>query len=105
MTEGIDQMKPITRSPSYLVRNPYSYCFRMVVPEDVQKFVGRKELRYTLSTGYLGVAKQKARFVAGQVQMIFRFLRKGGAFLTDLSDDQIQKMVQRYIKTSIERDL
>jgi len=48
----------------------------MIVPADLQKFVGRKELRYTLKTGYLGVAKQKARFVAAQVQLIFTDLRQ-----------------------------
>jgi len=40
-------------SPSYLVRNHYSYCFRMNVPMDLQPFIGKKELRYSLKTGYL----------------------------------------------------
>jgi hypothetical protein len=44
-------MKATFKSPSYLVRNPYSYCFRMVVPKDLRKFVGKTELRYTLRTG------------------------------------------------------
>jgi integrase len=74
----------------------------MIVPADLQKLVGKKELRYTLKTGYLGVAKQKARFVAGQVQLIFRFLRKGGTVLTKLSEEQIKKLVHQYIKNSIE---
>ena len=94
-------MKHNNGSPSYLVRNPYSYCFRIKVPKDLQKFVGRKELRYTLKTGYLGVAKQKARFVAAQVQLIFKFLRKGGGLLTKLSEETIQKLVHQYIKTAI----
>jgi len=74
----------------------------MIVPKDLQKFVGRKELRYTLKTGYLGVAKQKARFVAAQVQLIFTFLRKGGTVLAKLSEDIIQKLVHQYIKNAIE---
>jgi hypothetical protein len=95
-------MKPINGFPSYLVRNPYSYCFRMKVPKDLQKFVGRKELRFTLKTGFPGIAKRKAHFVAGQVQLIFTFLQKGGAVLTNLADDQIETMVQRTIKDSID---
>jgi hypothetical protein len=95
-------MKPNNGSPTYLVRNPYSFCFRMIVPEDLQKFVGRKELRYTLKTGYVGVAKQKARFVAGQVQLIFKFLRKGGTMLAKLSEETIPKLVHQYIKNAIE---
>jgi hypothetical protein len=100
--DGVEQMKPKNGTSSYLVRNPFSYCFRMKVPKDLQKFVGRKELRYTLKTGYLGVAKQKARFVAGQVQLIFKFLRKGGGLLAKLSKEIIQKLVHQYIKNAIE---
>lgn len=95
-------MNTYTKSPSYLVRNRYSYCFRMMVPAELQKLVGKKELRYTLKTGYLGVAKQKARFVAGQVQLIFRFLQKGSTTLTKLSDEQIKKLIHQYIKNQIE---
>jgi hypothetical protein len=65
-----------SRSPSYLVRNPYTYCFRMNVPKDLQAYIGRKELRYALKTGYLGKAKYKARIIAGQVQRVFKILRE-----------------------------
>ena len=43
-------MKAAFKSPVYLVRNPYSFCFRMIVPKDLRKFVGKTELRYTLRT-------------------------------------------------------
>ena len=94
-------MKTALRSPCYLVRNPYSYCFRMIVPKDLRKFVGKTELRYTLRTGYLGIAKNKAKYLAGQVQLIFRYLRKEYKILSQLLDDQIQKLVHQFIKTSI----
>jgi hypothetical protein len=56
-------------------------------------------LRYSLSTGYTGIAKEKARFLAGQVQLLFRILRKGGAFLRRLrsaieSEDVIKKILK-----------
>jgi hypothetical protein len=69
-------MKPSVKSPSYIVQGPYSYYFRINVPIDLYRFVRKKELRYSLKTGYLGIAKQKARYLAGQVQSIFRVLRK-----------------------------
>ncbi len=50
-------MKSLSHSPSYIIRNPYGYCFRMMVPIDLRTIVGKKELRYSLKTGYLGVAK------------------------------------------------
>ena len=70
-------MKVAAKSPSYLVRNPYSYCFRMIVPKDLQKVAGLKELRYSLKTGRLNVTKYKALLLAGQVRSIFQQLRKG----------------------------
>jgi hypothetical protein len=52
-------MKPITGSPSYLIRNPYSYCFRMKVPKDLQGIVGKKEIRYSLHTGYVSATQSQ----------------------------------------------
>jgi len=88
-------MRITSSSPSYLVRNPHSYCFRMVVPKDLQKFVGKRELRYTLRTGYAGIARQKARFVAGKVHFIFRTLRRGATALIKLTDDQIKELIDQ----------
>lgn len=95
-------MKTLSKSPSYLIRNPYSYCFRMSVPQDLQRVVGKKELRYSLKTGYLGAARHKARLLAGQVQQIFRYLRKGGTTLSDLSDAEIKELIEQYLKEYIE---
>ncbi|MGA8281304.1 MAG: DUF6538 domain-containing protein, partial [Desulfobacterales bacterium] len=94
-------MRTNPKSPSYLVRNPYSYCFRMVVPKDLQKFVGKRELRYTLRTGYAGIARQKAQFVAGKVHFIFRTLRRGVTALKKLTDDRIKVLIDQYIKEAI----
>ncbi len=100
--DGGHPMKATLKSPCYLVRNPYSYCFRMIVPINLRKFVGKTELRYSLRTGNLRTAKHKAQLLAGQVQLIFRYLRKESKALSKLSDDQIKELVHQYIKTSIE---
>ena len=94
-------MRARPKSPSYLVRNPHSYCFRMVVPKDLQKFVGKKELRYTLGTGCAGNARQQARFVAGKVHFIFRILRRGVAALKKMTDNQIKDLIDQYIKRAV----
>ena len=96
-------MKATFKSPSYLVRNPYSYRFRMIVPKDLRQFVGKTELRYTLRTGNLRIAKNKARLLAGQVQLIFIHLRKGSSALSKLSEDRIKELVHHYIKGEIEK--
>lgn len=67
------------------------------MPSDLYRFIGRKELRYSLKTGYIGIAKTKARILAGQVQLLFRFLRKGDRQLSQLSEEKIQEMVQQYL--------
>jgi hypothetical protein len=92
----------ISRSPSYLVRNPYTYCFRMCVPKDLQRYVGKKELRYSLRTGYLGIAKQKARLLAGNIQYLFRYLRDKRHIMSKLADNQIQTMVNTYIQEKLQ---
>jgi hypothetical protein len=85
-------MKAPTRSPHYLVRNPYSYCFRVNVPKDLQRLVGKKELRYSLRTGFVGAARDKGQLIAVQVRQIFSCLRKGGRKLADLTDEKIQEL-------------
>lgn len=84
-------MQTVTRSPSYLIRNPHSYCFRMVVPKDVQPLVGKRELRYSLRTGYPSVAKSKARLMAGRVQLLFNELRGRQSRFMELTDQQIRE--------------
>ena len=91
-------MHPYSKSCSYLIRNPYSYCFRMVVPKNLQKLVGKTELRYSLKTGFLGDAKYKARLLAGQVQRIFKHLREDGLSLSALSDEKIKALIDQFIK-------
>jgi len=85
-------MKAATRSPSYLSRTPYSYCFRIKIPKDLQVTITRKELRYSLKTGNLSKAKDKARLLAGQVQLLFRKLRRG----MNLTNDQILHLIKEY---------
>jgi len=63
-------MKAVKKSPHYLVRNPHSFRFRVNVPKDLQCVMGKKELRYTLKTGYVGVARVKAQLIAAQVRAL-----------------------------------
>jgi len=98
-----------TRSPSYLVRTPYSYCFRMKVPPDLQACVGRKELRYSLKTGSLSDAKYKARLIAGLVQWLFRKLKHinnkillNGRITMELTASQVQEIIREFIQTALD---
>ncbi|MFO7559861.1 MAG: site-specific integrase, partial [Desulfobacterales bacterium] len=95
-------MTQIKRSPSYLIQNPYSYCFRMTVPRDIQPVLGKKELRYSLKTGYLSEAKIKSRLLAGQTQLIFQKIRVGDSDLMELSKTDIQELIKTFFKRIID---
>lgn len=89
-------------SPSYLIKNPYSFCFRMIVPKDLQPTIARKELRYSLGTGNLSDAKAKARYLAAKVQMLFRDIQSDYLENMDLSKKQIQSMLKKFMHGLIE---
>ena len=88
-------------SPSYLIRNQYSYCFRHHVPTDLQKYIGKKELRYSLRTGYLSEAKFKARFYATGVQLLFKRLRELRSM--KINDDQIKEFAKAYFDQQLQK--
>lgn len=51
---------PQTKSPSYLIHQPYGYLFRMMVPKDLRPLVGKMESPYAakefwFSRGNLGI--------------------------------------------------
>lgn len=60
--------------------------------------IGKRELRYSLRTGYLSNAKSKARLIAGQVQQLFNELRRSQNRFMELTDQQIQKMATNYLE-------
>jgi len=50
----------IGRSPSYLVRNPHSYCFRMRVPVDIQ--IPTIVLMLLFSIGLISLLRARKKF-------------------------------------------
>lgn len=62
---------------SYILQKPSGYYFRFQFPKDVRKLVNKSELRYSLRTGSISLAKSKARMMAGTLQSIIRSIRNG----------------------------
>jgi len=73
----------------------------MIIPKDLQPFFRKKELRYSLKTGSLGIAKSKARLLAGQTQQAFREIREMIA-MSDLTEEQIQEIVNQFFRVMID---
>ena len=86
------------KNPSYLVRQQSSWCFRIRVPIDLQEIIGKKEIRYSLTTGYQGEAKYRARRTAGIVQHIFRRIKHDMKTIKELNDKDIQEMLDNSIR-------
>jgi hypothetical protein len=78
------------------------FFFRLRIPQDLQAYLGKKELRYILRTGYISEAKDKGRAVAVYVQLIFKLMRKGNPEIMKLTDTQINEMIKTHYKRLID---
>jgi hypothetical protein len=61
----------------HIVQQSSGYCFRMVVPNDLRKVIGKRELRYSLRERSLLHAKRKAHRISTKVKGLFAKLRNG----------------------------
>lgn len=68
----------------------------MKVPLDLRSIITKKELRYSLGTGNLSDAKNKARLMAGQVQLFFKDIQRGRLTDMKLSSTQIYDMIKKF---------
>ena len=93
------------RSPygSYLLHKPYGYLFRVTVPLDIRHFICRTEIRYSLRTGELRLAKARASRIASFVHKVFARVRSGGS-MTELSEQEIKKLIGDYVDRVLKDD-
>ena len=91
---------------SYLVQNKSGYYFRIVVPPSVRILVGLREIKRSLQTGVLSVAKDRARIIAGKVRQLFRWLNDkivGGEEMgAELDSEKVNQIINQYIKDALE---
>ncbi len=86
----------------YILQRPSGYYFRFQFPTDVKPLVNKSELRYSLQTRSIDLAKSKARLIAGKIQSIIRSIRKG--FMTGLTIEQVNRLITKHIRESLEAD-
>ena len=94
----------MTRSPSYLAQNQYGYCFRMRVPHDLKDWFGRKELKFSLRTGYLPQARSKAMILGGRYKQFFRWARYQHT-MGKMTEQEIQGLVDLFVEYIGDADL
>lgn len=76
----------------------------MRIPADLHETIGKKELRYSLKTGSIGEAKTRARYVAGQVQALFRRLKLRGNDMGELGRKQISQIIREFVYNALEEE-
>lgn len=82
--------------PPYVIRRSSTYHFRIVIPVDLRSLIGLSEIRYSLRTGYLYVAKMRALVFADFTLQLFRALRdKRMNELTDAHKSMIRDHLDR----------
>ena len=86
-------------SPSYLFRNPHSYCFRMGVPEDLREIIGKREFRYSLRTGRLSEARRKAHLLSGLIWQLYYKIRSNRILFRKT---QVESMVSGFLGFALE---
>jgi len=88
---------------SYLLETASGYVFRYCIPKNLKLVVGKSELRYSLKTGQLGLAKRRARHMASYVQMMIANIQNGGT-VSRLSEEMINGLINKYIRDLLEAD-
>ena len=96
-------MGGLRSAPTYIYRHNSSYIFRIAIPNDITSHLNKKEFRYSLKTGSLGVAKFRARVIVSMIQTLFKDIRRGGR-MAELTDKEINQIIRDYIKRWLDDD-
>lgn len=91
----------VSSTPSYLYQSTSGYIFRLRVPNDLRDLVGKSEFRYSLRTGAMRVARQRARSIASYIQQLFLDIRNA---MSEWTQEKINQVVQRYIRETLAND-
>jgi len=84
---------------NYIQQRPSGYYLRYPIPKRFQSIVVARELKYSLQTRSLSIAKRKARtIVVGLEQLLQRHLMNH----TELTSDTISELVQQYVNETRE---
>jgi integrase len=94
--------RSVGKAPAYIVWQSCGYCFRFKVPDELHQIVGRKEIRYSLRTGFLSEAKLRARRMAAFIQTLFRNMSEGGR-MRELSEIEIKRLVENCFRDMLDR--
>ncbi len=81
-----------------LIQRPSGYYFRLTIPIDLRKTVGIREIKRSLRTGSLCLAKERAFLISGRLKKLFRIIRRQEMKLTK---DKIANIINQYIEEGL----
>lgn len=87
--------------PQYIERKNNRFYFRRRIPHDVAAMLGKKELRLSLKTGYISNARRQATRLSFHLDRFIFQLREDLPHMQDLTDKQIQQLLDQYLKQSL----
>lgn len=92
----------ISRAPSYLFKHRHIFYFRVAVPPDIRPLLSRTEFRVSLKTAYLSEARVKAARGVVAVKSIFAECRKGAGVMAELTPEQINNLVAKWLRDTLQ---
>lgn len=85
----------------YVFRRGTVYYFRFIVPPDLVKRIGLREIRMSLQTCYARHAQARARTLAGVGDLLFRRIRSNMK-VSELDRATLREMVKRYFHKALD---
>ena len=86
--------RPRHTSITHVFHCPSGYYLRQTIPPDLQSLLRRKEIRYSLRTGQLSVAKRKVRTMLAFLDGFFFDMRNRRIDVAMLTQDQIDQILR-----------
>ncbi len=90
-------------TPTFLVKQPHGYCFRINVPVDLRKIVNLREIRYSLKTTDYLYARANALFLGLQVRRFFSELRERSDYLSRLTPQDFKRLIKEFVSNELDK--
>ena len=86
----------------YILQRPSGYYFRLMVPPDLKEIFGISEIKRSLKTGSLPLARERASLLSGKIKLLFRRLRNGNKM--KLKKKHISGLIRDFIWECLEEE-
>jgi len=86
----------------HLVQRQSGYYFRLMVPPDLKPIFRKNEIKRSLKTGSLSLAKERAFLLSGRLKKLFRQMRYSDDM--KLEKHHIDGLIRKYIREALDDD-